>query len=253
MIAVLWAYEGWQYITFSAGETVDPQRNFPRGLIIGTAALIALYVLANLAYVAALGPAAVAASDRVAAESVRTLLGPTAGKIIALTIVISIFSAANGLALTAPRAYYSMARDGVFFKKLAEVHPRFGTPAWAIIASTIWAMILTATGTFEQLFTYVVFAGWIFYALGALAVFTYRRTRPDTPRPFRVPGYPVTPILFVLSAGALVVNTIVTQPARAAVGLGVVLAGAPVYLLWRKRAPVTGVRQTTPASTSPGG
>ena len=235
MIGVLWAYEGWAYVTHSAGETIDPQRNFPRGIAIGTAALIAIYVLANVGYIAALGADGVAASRRAAAEAVTAVLGPVWGKVIAAVIVLSIFSAANGIVLTIPRAFFAMARDRVFFARLGEVHPRFGTPANAIVAVTLWAMVLTATGTFEQLFTYVVFSGWIFYGLGALTVFTYRRRQPNVRRPFRVPGYPLTPLLFVISAAALVLNTIATQPFRAAAGLGVVLTGVPAYLIWRRR------------------
>ena len=235
MIAVLWAYEGWQYVTFSAGETIEPQRNFPRALVFGTLLLIAIYLLANVAYLAALGTPGVMASERVAADAVTAVLGPAAGKVIAAVILISMFSAANGITMTAPRLYFSMARDRVFFAKLAEVHPRFGTPALAIVASSVWAMLLAITGTFEQLLTYVVFIGWIFYALGGLAIFAYRRRQPDMPRPFRTPGYPLTPLLFVASAAAIVLNTIVSQPGRAAVGLGLVLLGVPAFYVWRSR------------------
>jgi APA family basic amino acid/polyamine antiporter len=153
-------------------------------------------------------------------------------------IVISIFSATNGIVLTVPRAFFAMARDGIFFRKLAEVHPRFGTPAFAILACSLWAMLLAVSGTFEQLLTYVVFIGWIFYALGAWSVFSYRKHQPHASRPFRVPGYPVTPILFVASAAAIVVNTLVAQPARGAAGLAVVLLGSPAYLAWRRRATI---------------
>ena len=235
MLGVLWAYEGWQYVTFSAGEARDPQRTFPRALIAGTAVLIGIYLLANVAYIAALGPAGVQGSTRVAADSVSALFGGTAGKLIAAVILVSMFSAANGITLTAPRMFYSMARDGVFFQKLAEVHPRFRTPAFAIIAGSAWAALLAATGTFEQLLTYVVFSGWIFYGLGAMSIFVYRRRAPEMVRPFRVPGYPLTPFLFVLAAAALVLNTLVTQPGRAFLGLAVVLTGVPAYLLWRRR------------------
>jgi basic amino acid/polyamine antiporter, APA family len=234
MIGVLWAYEGWQYVTFSAGEAVDPQRTFPRAIVLGTASLVLIYVFANVGYLAALGPEGVARSDRVAAEAVGAVLGPAAATLIAAAILVSIFSATNGLTITAPRVYYAMAKDGLFFRKLAEVHPRFGTPALSIIAGTLWAMVLAASGTFEQLLTYVVFVGWIFYALGAACVFVLRRTRPDAPRPFRVPGYPWTPLLFIAAAVALVANTIVTQPARAAIGIAVVLFGIPVYFVWRR-------------------
>ena len=235
MVAVLWAYEGWQYATFSAGETRDAQRTFPRAIIAGTAVLIGIYLLANLAYVAAIGPAAVQASRRVAADSVTALYGAGAGKLIAAVILVSMFSAANGLTLTSPRLYFAMARDGVFFRRLAEVHPRFGTPAFAIVAGSAWAALLAVTGTFEQLLTYVVFSGWIFYGLGAMSIFVYRRRAPDLPRPFRVPGYPITPVLFVAASAAIVLNTLSSQPARALVGLAVVLAGVPVYFVWKGR------------------
>lgn len=235
MIGVLWAYEGWQYVTFSAGEARDPQRIFPRAIITGTTVLIAIYLAANLAYIAALGPAGVQASERVAADSVSALFGPAAGKLIAAVILVSMFSAANGLTLTSPRLYFAMARDGLFFRKLAEVHPRFHTPAFAIVAGSAWATLLAVTGTFEQLLTYVVFSGWIFYGIGAMSIFVYRRRAPEAPRPFRVPGYPVTPALFVLASFAIVLNTMVSQPGRALAGLAVVFAGVPAYLLWRRR------------------
>ncbi len=234
MIAVLWAYEGWQYVTFSAGEATDPQRTFPRGIVVGTALMIGIYLLANVGYLAALGPERASRSESIAADAVGALLGPAAGKLIALVILVSMFSAANGLTLTAPRLYFAMARDGVFFRKLADVSPRFGTPAVSIVAGSAWAMVLAATGTFEQLLTYVVFVGWIFYALGAISVFIYRRRDPHAVRPFRVPGYPITPLLFVLSAAAIVINTIVHQPGRAAVGLGLVALGVPAFLIWRR-------------------
>ncbi len=236
MISVLWAYEGWQYVTFSDGEAIDPQRMIPRALIIGTTALTALYLLANVGYLAAMGADRVASSERVAAEAVTSVLGSTAGSLVAIMIIISMFSAAHSTVITAPRVYFAMAKDGVFFGKLAEVHPRFGTPAFAIIASCSWAAVLAATGTFEQLLTYVVFVGWIFYALGAAAVIALRFKLPDAPRPFRVPGYPVTPVLFILAAFAIVGNTIVEQPVQSAMGIGIVLLGAPAYWLWRRKA-----------------
>lgn len=234
MIAVLWAYEGWQYVTYSAGETVDPQRTFPRAFLIGSAILMGLYVSSSLGYIAALGPRSVAASNRVAATAVSAIVGPVAAKIVAAAILISMFSAAHSIVLTAPRVYYAMAKDGLFFERLAHVHPRFGTPALAIVAGSIWSAVLALTGTFEQLLTYVVFIGWIFYALAAASVFAYRRRQPDLIRPYRVPGYPVTPLLFILAAAVLVANTIITQPARSALGLGIVLVGLPAYFLWSR-------------------
>ena len=236
MIGILWAYEGWQYVTFSAGETRDPQRVFPRAIAIATAALIVLYVVANFGYVAALGTNGAAASDHVAADAMRAVFGPLSGKFFSALVLVSIFSAANGVMLTAPRLYYSMARDGVFFARLARVSERFGTPAAAIILLAAWSAVLAASGTFEQLLTYVVFAGWIFYGLGAMSVFSSRRKHPTASRPFRTPGYPVTPLLFVAAAALLVLNTLREQPARALIGLGVVLLGTPAFYLWRARA-----------------
>src|SRR5204862_7255938 len=160
MIGVLWAYEGWQYVTFSAGEVVNPQRNYRRALFVGTAALIAIYLLANLAYLAALGPAGVAGSTSVAAESLTAVVNPTAAKLIALTILVSVFSAANSNVLTCPRVYYAMANDGLFFQKLAEVHPRFGTPAFAVVAGSLWSGVLAISGSSTELFTYVLSCGW---------------------------------------------------------------------------------------------
>jgi APA family basic amino acid/polyamine antiporter len=236
MIGVLWAYEGWQYMTYSAGETLDPQKTFPRAITVATAALVVIYLLASFGYVAALGPEAAARSDHVAADAVGALLGPIAGKLIGALILVSIFSATNGIMLTAPRMYFAMSRDGLFFNRFAAVNRR-GTPAVAVLALAAWAAVLAATGTFEQLLTYVVFTAWIFYALGALSVFGLRRREPNAVRPFRVPGYPITPILFVGSALLLVLNTVLTQPVRAAVGLGVVLLGTPAFYFWRSRTP----------------
>jgi basic amino acid/polyamine antiporter, APA family len=234
MISVLWAYEGWQYATFTAGETKNPQRTFPLAFLIGSAGLIALYLTANVGYLAALGPGGIASSNRVAASALSAVVSHGAGKIVALAILISMFSAANSILLNAPRVYYAMAKDGLFFRSLAKIHPKFGTPALSVVVGAIWSAVLAASGTYEQLLTYVVFIGWVFYALAAGCVFIYRKRQPDAARPYKVPGYPWTPGLFILAAIALVANTIVSQPVRAAVGLGIVFVGAPAYLFWRR-------------------
>jgi APA family basic amino acid/polyamine antiporter len=239
MISVLWAYEGWQYVTFSAGETVNPQRTFPLAFLIGTVTLILLYLLANAGYVAALGPAGVADSTRVAASALASVVGSGAGKIVGVAILVSMFSAANSTMLTAPRVYYAMASDGLFFKSLARIHPTFDTPAYAIGAAGSWSALLAAIGSFEQLLTFVVFIGWIFYALAASSIFIYRRREPDAVRSYSVPGYPWTPLLFIVAAFGLAINTIATQPLRAGVGLGIVLLGVPAYVFWRARARVS--------------
>jgi APA family basic amino acid/polyamine antiporter len=235
MIGVLWAYEGWQYATFSAGETIEPQRTFGRGIVAGTAILIAIYVVANIGYFAVLGIDGVARSNRVATDAAAVVLGTAASKLLAVVILVSIFSAANGLTLTLPRLFFAMATDRVFFARLAAVHRSFGTPAAAILGTAVWSTVLVLSGSFEQLLAYVVFMSWLWFALGALAIFVYRRREPDAPRPFRTPGYPITPALFVAAALVIVVNTIVAQPAQSSVGLALAIAGLPAYFFWRDR------------------
>ena len=240
MIAVLWAYEGWQFGTYSAGEVIDPQKSFPRAFLLGSLILVALYLVANVAYLIALGPAAATASDAIAATAASSVLGPWAGKFIALTILISVFSSTNSVILTAPRVFYAMANDNLFFKKLAEVHPRFGTPAAAIISLGVWSAILACAGKFAELIGGVIFIGWIFYGLGAAAIFPLRRKSPNAKLPYRVPGYPFTPFLFVLAAAAIVANAIILafyDPAsfqHIVVAIILFLLGLPAYAFWRR-------------------
>lgn len=234
-IGVLWAYDGWIYVTFSAGEVVEPQRNFARGIIVGTVAVVALYLLVNVAYIAALGPARSAASQRIAADAAVAVLGPWAGKLVALSILISICSSTHAMVLTASRVYFAMARDGVFFKRMGEVSPRWNTPAFAILTSSIWAAALAATGTFDDLMTDVVFTAFAFYALGAASIFYYRRREPNAVRRFRTPGYPWTPLLFIGAGAAIVANTVIGTPGRAFVGTALVVSGAPVFWFWQTR------------------
>ena len=236
LIGVFWAYEGWQWVTFTAGETIDPGRTFPRGIAIGTALIVLVYSLANIGYIAALGPERASTSPSIASTAVETLFGRTASHLVAAAILVSIFSAANATVLTASRVFYAMARDGLFFRRMAEIHPSLGTPAISIAAFGLWSVVLASNGTFEQLLTYVVFTGWIFYALSASTLFVLRRTEPEAKRPFRVPGYPLTPLLFVLAAAAVVINTLVTQPVQGLLGILVVLVGTPIYFVWRSRA-----------------
>jgi APA family basic amino acid/polyamine antiporter len=241
MIAVLWAYEGWQFGTYSAGEVIEPKKSFPRAFLLGSLILVALYLLAVVAYLIALGPAVAAASDAIAATAVATVLGPWAGKIVAVTILISTFSSANSVILTAPRVFYAMANDNLFFKKLAEVHPRFQTPAAAIVALGIWSSILACAGKFSELIGGVVFIGWIFYGLGAAAIFPLRRASQGKAIPYRVPGYPWTPLVFVLAAAAIVGNAVYlafhdpSQFRNLAAGIILLLLGLPAYFFWCKR------------------
>src|SRR5690349_4334020 len=244
MISVLWAYEGWQFGTYSAGEVIDPQKAFPRAFLFGSLVLIGLYLLAIVAYLFALGPAATAASDTIAATSVSVVLGPWAGKIVALTILVSTFSAANSVILTAPRVFYAMAKDNLFFKKLAVVHVNLRTPVFAIVALGAWSAVLVCAGelgSFQKLIEGVIFIGWIFYGLGAAAIFPIRRASGSKPIPYRVPGYPWTPILFVIAAAAIVSNAVLAafrdpdQFRNLKFALALLVAGIPAYLFWRKR------------------
>jgi APA family basic amino acid/polyamine antiporter len=241
MIAVLWAYEGWQFGTYSAGEVLKPQTTFPKAFLLGSLFLMALYLVAVIAYLVALGPAAATASDAIAASSVAAVLGPWAGKIVAIAILISTFSATNSVVLTAPRVFYAMANDNLFFKKLAEVHPRFQTPAAAIVALGVWSAVLSCAGAFAELASGAIFIGWIFYGLGAAAIFPIRRASRDLPIPYRVPGYPWTPAIFVLVAAAIVGNAIylaVSDPSQfryLAVAIAIFLLGLPAYYFWRRK------------------
>jgi APA family basic amino acid/polyamine antiporter len=242
MIAVLWAYEGWQFGTYSAGEVVDPQKAFPRAFLLGSLVLAGLYIIAVIAYLVALGPAGATASNTIASTSVGVVLGRKAEIIVALTILVSTFSAANSVILTAPRVFYAMANDNLFFKKLAEVHPRFQTPAWAIVALGVWSALLACFGKFAELIGGVIFVGWIFYGLGAAAIFPLRRAGKGLAIPYRVPGYPWTPLLFVLAAAAIVGNAIyqaVQDPSKfvnLAIAIALFALGVPAYYFWRKRA-----------------
>ena len=241
MIAVLWAYEGWQFGTYSAGEVLEPQKSFPRAFLSGSLILVALYLIANVAYLIALGPAAATMSDAIAATAATAVLGPWAGKMIALTILVSTFSATNSVILTAPRVFYAMANDNLFFKKLAEVHPHFRTPAAAVIALGVWSAVLACAGKFAELIGGVIFIGWIFYGLGAAAIFPIRRASKGKPIPYRVPGYPFTPFLFVLAAAAIVANAIYlafrdpTEFRNVTVAIALLLLGLPAYYFWRRR------------------
>jgi amino acid transporter len=239
MIAVLWAYEGWQFGTYSAGEVIEPQKVFPRAFLLGSLILIGLYVVAVMGYLVALGPAGASASNAIAATAATAVLGPWAGKFVALTILISVFSATNSVVLTAPRVFYAMCRDNLFLKTLAEVHPRFHTPANAIIALGVWSAILTFAGRFSELAEGVVFIGWIFYGLGAAAIFPLRAALHGKAIPYRVLGYPWTPIVFLMAAVAVVGNAIflATRDPKefrhVLAGLILLVLGIPAYFFWR--------------------
>ena len=234
MIACLWAYEGWNCVSFVAGEVKRPERNLLLALALGTAALIAIYLTANIAYLRVLGVPAIAATDRVAASSAEVTLGPLGGTLVSLTILLSIIGACNGSVLTCARIYFAQARDGLFFRAVGKVHPRFETPHVAIAVQGVWAAVLAISGSYELLFSYVIFAAWIFYGMAVLGVIVLRRKAPQLARPYRMWGYPVTPVAFAAVAFWFVINTIVTTPKSSLIGLAIVAAGVPVYYIWRR-------------------
>ena len=248
LVAVLWAYEGWHDVSFAAGEIHDPQKNFPRGVIGGVSIVIAVYLLANLAYLKVLTPAEIAASDRVALTAMTRVTGAWGGKILTAAILCSILGAMNALILAGPRAYYQMAKDGLFLERVSRVHPRWRTPVEALLFQGIWsAFLVLFIGGFSQLFTYVIFGGWIFYALAVLSVIALRRKEPELHRPYRVPGYPIVPLLFGATALAIVVNTLIETPRESLIGLAFIGLGIPVYWIqlgWRRRARERGGRST---------
>jgi len=234
MVGVLWSYGGWQHASFLAGEARDPQRTIPRAMIFGALAVTLIYLLINVAYLFLLSPAEMAASPRLAADAIGKVFGAPGARLIALTIFISTFGTAGIYTLTAPRIYYAMANDGVFFKKVAAVHPKFHTPMFAILLQSVWAIVLVwFWGTFEDLISYVVFTDWIFFALAAASVFIFRRRAAAGA--FKTPGYPITPIFFISLSVWFVLNTLVERPAQAWAGLGLLALGIPVYYYWKKR------------------
>lgn len=235
MISTLFAYDGWHFVGFVAGEMRDPQRTVPRSIFAGVFAVIAIYVAANLAYIHALGPGGIASSTRVAADAMSAMVGPGGATFITLAILCSTFGAISANVLAGPRVLFAMAEDGGLPRRLAEIHPRYGTPANAIWLLAAWAGVLTLTGGYEHLITMGQFANWIFFTMVVLSVMVLRRTHPEWPRPYRVSGYPFTVLVFVLVSTAFVLNTLVESPRSALMGLGLLLLGVPVY--WRSRHP----------------
>ena len=201
--------------------------------ILGMLVVVTAYITANLAYLRAVPLPALAEHQRVAAKAMEIMAGPRGATFVSVLILCSIFGALNGNFLGGPRAYFAMARDGVFFPSVGSVHPRFETPALAILIQGVWSIVLAVSGTFEQLYAYVIFTGWVFYGAVTLGVVILRHRVPQLPRPYRVWGYPVLPVVFCLAALAIVLNTLVRSPAEALIGSGLVLLGVPIFLGWR--------------------
>jgi len=235
MIAVLWAYEGWHILTYNAGEVSNPKRNLTGGLLLGTAAVIVLYLTVNLAYLYALPFDRISGSRRLASDAVELALGPTGGTLIALAVLISITGAINSNVLGGPRVYFAMARQGLFFRAFAYVQPRYVVPTFSIVLQGVWASVLTLIGSFDRLFSYVIFVAWIFYGLGGVAVIVLRRRQPNLERPYKSWGYPVVPILFSAMAFLIVLNTVVNDFRNSFWGLVVVFTGLPAFFYWNRK------------------
>ncbi len=236
MVGVLWSTGGWQHATYASAEVKNPRRTLPLAMVVGTATVTLVYLLVNVAYMFLLTPQQIADSPRVAADAVSRVFGSAGGSAISLAIFVSTFGVVGIYTLTAPRIYFAMASDGLFFRRIAEVHPRFRTPAVAIIAQSLWAAVLILFwGTFENLISYVVFTDWIFFGLAAAAVFVFRRRAPTAERLARVPLYPLTPLFFVAMSAWFVAVTLVQRPAQAWAGLAFLALGVPVYFYWKAR------------------
>ena len=235
MIAVLWTYEAWYFVTYASGEIKDPHRNVPRALIGGILILMAIYVLVNVAYLHALTIDEMKGTARIAESAATALVGPAGAKFIALTVVVSTFGNNGAALLAGSRLLFAMASDGVFLPAARRVHPRYRTPHVAIVALTIWSALLALSGTYEQLFTYVMFASILFSVATGIALFRLRRTMPDRPRPYRTWGYPIVPLVFILGSLAFVLNTLFERPMESFAGLGLLALGLPAFWYWGRQ------------------
>ena len=234
LISCLLAYDGWVQLSFVAGEIRDPQRNVVRALVIGTLGVAAVYLLANVAYLRVMTIPEIAASSHVGADATERVLGAAGGSVVSLIILVSILGTLNGCFLTVPRVYFAQAADGLFFRKFAEVHPKYGTPGFAILAQGLWAAVLLLTGSYETLIDYALFGIWVFNGLMIGALVVLRRTQPNLPRPYRMWGYPVTPVVFLAFTVWFLGNMLVTRSGPAWAGMGLTLTGVPAYFLWQR-------------------
>jgi len=240
LIGVLWSYGGWQHASFVAGEARNARRNIPRAMIIGSIVVGVVYLLTNLAYLFLLPVDKIASSQSIAADAISTLL-PFGGALIAVLIAISTFGTLGIYTLSAPRIYYAMSKDKLFFKKLAWVHPKFHTPIYAILIQSAWAVVLLLFwGTFEDVITYVVFTDWIFFGLAGFGVLVLRHKRKDLDRPYKTFGYPVVPLIFVFITFLFVLNALIEKPLHAWAGLILIFVSLPIYIYFKRRKKKTG-------------
>ena len=239
LIAVFWAYDGWVYVTWVAGEVKNPRRNVPMAMVLGVLVVGAIYLAMNMTYVYAMPLNEVARYETIAHAAAAKLFSPGAALWLSAMIAISCFSAAAACTLSGARVYLAMAQDGVFFRRMAVIHPKWRTPAFSLIGQGIWAAVLTVSGRYDQLYTYVIFGMVLSYTLTVIGLFILRWKRPDVPRPYRCTGYPWLPAIYVLVGVAWTLNTIVRRPTEAFWGATIVLIGVPGYLYWKRRGRAT--------------
>src|SRR5262249_44937599 len=229
LVSILWAYDGWADLSFASGEVKDPQRNLPRAIILGTLAIIVIYLITNVAYLYVNPIATVAQSRLVAADTMLALFGRAGVVLVSMFVMISSFSSLNGSMLASPRVFFAMADDGLFFETIARVHPRYKTPYVAILLAALLGMALVLSRSFESLTDTFVLAIWPFYALGVAAIYRLRRQRPDLPRPYRAIGYPIVPAIFVIAVAAFDINALVHEPVSTGITFALIFAGVPVF------------------------
>ena len=235
LVGILWAYDGWNNVSMVSAEIQAPQKNLPKALILGTLAVMAIYLLANAAYFYVLSANEVANADLVPAELMRKIFGPTGATAVSVVAMVSIFAALNGSILTGARVPFAMARDGLFFKSFGEVHPEHRSPSVSIFGLSAWSCVLVLSGRYDELYTCVIFASWILYGMAAASVIVLRKTKPDMPRPYRTLGYPIVPMLFVLVAGLLIFYTLRDSPRESLLGLVLIAIGLPFYFHWNRQ------------------
>ncbi|PYX39667.1 MAG: amino acid transporter [Acidobacteria bacterium] len=235
LIAVFWAYDGWVYITWVAGEVKDPRRNVPRAMVLGILVVAVVYIAMNMTYVFAMPLTEVAKHDTIAAAAAENLFSPRAAHWLSAVIALSCFGAMASCTLSGARVYFAMARDGVFFQRMAQVHPKWRTPALSLIGQGAWACLLTVSGRYDQLYTYVIYGMVLSYTLTVIGLFVLRWKRPEIPRPYRCTGYPWLPAIYILLGTWWTINTIVERPKEALAGTVIVLLGVPGYLYWKRQ------------------
>lgn len=236
LVGPLFSSDSWNNVTFTGGEVINPKRNLPLALLVGTSTVCLIYFACNWVYYRALPFSGIqhAAEDRVATAAVQVMLGGRGAGLMAAAIMISTFGCINGLVLAGARVYYAMAKDGLFFSSVGNVHRKYHTPAVSLMVQAMWAAMLTLTGTYSELLDYVIFAVLLFYILTIAGIFRLRRTQPDAPRPYRAWGYPVLPLLYMAVAIFVELALLIHKPARSFAGLSLVAIGIPVYYLWRR-------------------